>query len=78
MEEIAESLDSFIEKEKNLEELLRCHVQETNEALAEKLASEDFHPFQQMCVENIERLNAFMKELLEISDGEQEGAFVKV
>ena len=78
MEEIAESLNAFVDKTEGLDTLLRAHVQEAEVALEFKLAQEEFYPFKKNCEENLERINGFMREIHEMADGEQEAAFIKV
>ena len=78
MEEIAESLNAVAERSAMHEDLLRIHINDEEAALELKLDAALFHPFKDFCKENFERFDGYMKEISEIADGEQEGAFVKV
>ena len=78
MEEIAESMNAVVERSAMHEDLLRIHISDEEAALELKLDAALFHPFKDFCKENFERFDGYMKEISEIADGEQEGAFLKV
>ena len=72
------SLNEFMDRSAEVRDFLHMYVQETKENMEEKLGLDVFVPFRDGYYETVARLEGYMKEILEITDGEQDGAFVKV
>ena len=72
------SLNEFMDRSAEVRDFLHFYVQETKENMEEKLGLDVFVPFRDGYYETVGRLEGYMKEILEITDGEQDGAFVKV
>ena len=78
LEEIGESMNDLVDKIAIQGDVLRCHVQETSDALAGKVAVAVFAAFRDSCTATLERLQRLVDEILGVTEGKEDAAFLKL
>ena len=78
LEEIGESMNELVDKIAIQGEVLKCHVQETSEALNGKLAVAAFDAFKEWMTERVERMKRLVDDILGVTEGQEDAAFFKL
>jgi len=77
LEEIGESMNELVDKISLQGEVVRAHVQETNDALAGKVPLNVFENFRESWGEKVERLQRMFQEILGVTEGQEDASFLK-